>query len=583
MELLDCRRLTGPNLLWDRPSVVMDIACEPGEALEIRPRLEAEVLRLHQCLGWGACDFSARARIGGLSLAFDGPIDRLYAGIALAEAAWQRCAGAADSRGSVIDGVIDGAVEEATDRVANHAIDDAIAAIRERAAEEGNPALLALQAAAGEHQAPFLWDDDAVSIGFGASARTWPSRCLPQVDEIDWAAPRRIPIALVTGTNGKTTTARMCAHILRAAGHRAGSCSTEGIWIDDQVLDSGDYAGPGGARAILRHPEASAAVLETARGGLLRRGLAVEEADVALVTNIAADHLGDFGSRSLDELLQIKWVISRAVRRGGTLVLNADDERLVAQARDYAGRIAWFSLDPDRRDIEFRPDDGWLIRERDGRRERLCRIDEIPLALDGAARHNVANALAAAAVCSQLGVGTEAIAAGLTRMRHEDNPGRGNFYTVEGARVIVDFAHNPHAMAAIAELVSALPAERRLLAFAQAGDRTDELLREYARHAWALGPERIIISELAKYARGRAPGEVYGILRDELIRCGCPPDAIIHVDTEPQALDNALAWARPGDLLVMLVLADAAAVRARLAGLEPQGRTSSQPLSGGAP
>jgi cyanophycin synthetase len=552
MELLDCRRLTGPNLLWDRPSVVMDIACEPDQVPGIRARLEAEVLGLHQRLGWRAPGFSARPRIGGLSLAFEGPIDRLYAGIALAEAAWQRCSGAADN------------VEDAMAGSIGDALEDTLAAIRERAAEEANPALLALQAAAGEHHAPFLWDDDLVSVGFGASAKTWPSRSLPPADAIDWTAARRIPIALVTGTNGKTTSARMCARILRAAGHRVGLCSTEGIRINDQVLDEGDYAGPGGARAILRHPEAGAAVLETARGGLLRRGLAVEEADVALITNIAADHLGDFGSRSLDELLEIKWIISRAVRRGGTLVLNADDARLVEQARDYAGRIAWFSLDPDRRDIEFRPDDGWLIRERDGRRERLCRIDEIPLTLGGAARHNVANALAAAAVCSQLGVGAEAIAAGLTGMRQDDNPGRGNFYTVNGARVIVDFAHNPPAMAAIAALVAALPAERRLLAFAQAGDRTDELLREYARRGWALAPDRIIISELAKYARGRAPGEVYGILRDELIRCGCPPEAVLHVDTEPEALEHALAWARPGDLLVMLVLADAAAVRARL-------------------
>jgi cyanophycin synthetase len=550
MELLDCRRLTGPNLLWDRPSVMMDIACEPEQVPELRVMLEAEILAMHEHLGWRPCDFSARRRIGGLSLAFDGPIDRLYAGIALAEAAWQRCSGAAN------------AMEDA--------IEDAIAAIQDRAAEEGNPPLLALQAAASENQAPFLWDDGEVSIGFGASATTWPSRSLPQADEVVWTAGSRIPIALVTGTNGKTTSARMCARILRAAGRRVGLCSTGGIWIDDQLLHEGDYAGPGGARSILRHPEASAAVLETARGGLLRRGLAVEEADVALITNIAADHLGDFGSRSLDELLEIKWIISRAVRRGGSLVLNADDARLVEQARNYAGRIAWFSTDPDRRDIEFRPDDGWLIRDRDGRPERLCRTDEIPLTLHGAARHNVANALAAAAVCSQLGIGAEAIAAGLTSMRQEDNPGRGNLYTVNGARVIVDFAHNPHAMAAIAALVAALPAKRRLLAFAQPGDRTDELLREYARIGWALAPDRIIISELAKYARGRAPGEVYEILRDELVRGGCPPEAVFHVDTELEALELALAWAKPGDLLVMLVLADAAAVHARLSDLEPR-------------
>lgn len=552
MELLDCRRLTGPSLLWDRPSVLMDIACEPGQAPEIQATLQAEILGLHQRLGWRAPDFSASPRIGGLCLAFDGPIDRLYAGIALAETAWLRCSGAADALAGPIE--------------------DAIAAIRERAAEEANPALLALQAAAAMHQAPFLWDDDQVSVGFGASAITWPSRSLPPAEEIDWTAACRIPIAMITGTNGKTTSARMCARILRAAGHSVGLCSTQGIRIDDLVLDEGDYAGPGGARAVLRHPEAGVAVLETARGGLLRRGLAVEEADVALITNIAADHLADFGSRSLDELLEVKWLVSRAVQRAGTLVLNADDARLVEQARGYAGRIAWFSLDPGRRDAEFRPDDGWLVRDRDGRRERLCRIDEIPLTLNGKARYNVANALAAVAVCSHLGAGAEAIAAGLASMCQEDNPGRGNFYTVNGVRVIVDFAHNPHAMAAIATLVAALPARRRLLAFAQAGDRTDELLRDYARSGWALAPDRIIISELAKYARGRAPGEVYGILRDELIRCGCPPEAIVHVDLEPEALEQALAWARPGDLLVMLALADAAAVRARLSELESQAR-----------
>ncbi|PKL95333.1 MAG: Mur ligase, partial [Gammaproteobacteria bacterium HGW-Gammaproteobacteria-8] len=363
----------------------------------------------------------------------------------------------------------------------------------------------------------------------------------------------------------KTTTARMCARILRAAGHTVGLSSTAGIWINDVALDEGDYAGPGGARMILRHREASAAVLETARGGLLRRGLGVEQADAALITNIAADHLGDFGSRTLNELLEIKWIISRAVRRGGVLVLNADDPLLVEKAKEHEGRIAWFSLDPEQCTAEFRPEHGWLIRDADGTRQRLCRIDDIPLTLNGAARHNIANALAAAAVCWQLGAGPEAIAAGLTNMQQDDNPGRGNLYQIDGVSVFVDFAHNPHAMAAIAQLTAALPAKRRLLAFAQAGDRTDELLRESARGGWALKPERVIISELANYARGRERGEVYGILREELTRCGVPAADILHTETETEALELALQWAQPGDLLIMLVLGEAEAVRGRLA------------------
>ncbi len=545
MELLDCRRLTGPNLLWDRPSVIVDIAGAAEQIEAIQAELEAEILMLHAALGWSAPEFRARPRIGGLSLAFDGPVDRLYAGIMLAEAAWARC--------------------DKPDEA--EPLKQTLASIAERAAEEANPALLALQAGALEHGAPLLWDDDEVSVGFGASARVWPSNALPAPDAIDWHKTKRIPIALITGTNGKTTTSRMCARILRAAGHTVGLSSTEGIWLNDERLDEGDYAGPGGARAILRNPESSAAVLETARGGLLRRGLGIEQADAALITNIGADHLGDFGSRSLDELLEIKWIISRAVSRGGTLVLNADDPRLVDKARSYPVRVTWFSLDPTRETAEFRPVDGWLIRDRNGQIERLCRIDDVPLTLNGAARHNIANALASAAVCSQLGVDSPAIAAGLTGMSRDDNPGRGNLYLVNGSRVLVDFAHNPQAIAAVAELAAALPAKRRLLAFSQAGDRTDELLRECARSGWAMAPERIIISELEKYARGRARGEVFAILRDELLRCGCPPEAISHTDTESEALEQALTRAEPGDLLVLLILGEADAVRARLAEL----------------
>jgi UDP-N-acetylmuramyl tripeptide synthase len=184
--------------------------------------------------------------------------------------------------------------------------------------------------------------------------------------------------------------------------------------------------------------------------------------------------------------------------------------------------------------------------------------------MGGAARHNIANALAAAALCSALGADREAIAAGLTGLEPADNPGRGNLYTLNGISLFVDFAHNPQAIQAVADMAAAWPAKRRLLAFSQAGDRTDELLRECARCGWSLSPERVIVSELAKYARGRAPGEIFGIIRDELTGNGCRDEQIIHVETELQALDAALKWAEPGDLLILLILADAGPVREEL-------------------
>ncbi len=556
MQLLDCRRLTGPNLLWDRPSVVADIACQAGQINAVHDAYGRQVRRLHRSLGWDEPAFSHKARIGGLSIAFDGPIDRLYAGIALAEAAWARLA-----KG-----------QEANDAPGEmNALDE----INERAKEEAHLPLLALQQAAERRAAPFLWDDDEVSLGQGQSARIWPARKLPAPDQIDWDRLSRIPSALVTGTNGKTTTARMSARILSEAGHSVGLTSTEGIWLNGQLLDDGDYAGPGGARTILRQTGASAAVLETARGGLLRRGLGVEQADAALITNIAADHLGDFGSSSMEELLEIKWIVSRAVGAHGTLVLNADDPRLVKQARDYSGRITWFSLNADQRKARFRLDQDWLIEERDGHRKPLCAVDDIPLAMGGAARHNIANALGAAALCTALGADTEAIVSGLTALQPSENPGRGNLYELNGINLIVDFAHNPQAIQAIADMAAAWPAQRRLLAFSQAGDRTDELLRDCAQRVWSLAPDQVIISELAKYARGRARNEIFGIMRDELLLYGCPDDRVIHVDTELQALDAALRWAKPGDLLVLLILADAEPVRQELTRLGA--KLSSQP------
>ncbi|MEX0900826.1 MAG: Mur ligase family protein [Gammaproteobacteria bacterium] len=535
MQFVDCRRLTGPNSLWDRPSVVLDVACSPDEARAFQPQWEAAVLRMYAALGWDAPVFHAAPFTAGISVAFDAPIDRLYAGIAVAEWAWAECTG------------------EAVD------FDETVSAVATRADDDANPALLALHAAAVAHRVPFLWDDDLVSVGHGASALTWLPRELPAPEAVDWASRGRIRVALVTGTNGKTTTSRLIAHILRTAGYATGLTSTEGAFIDAQVLDTGDYAGPGGARMVLRDPGAQAAVLETARGGLLRRGLGVETADVALITNIAEDHLGDFGSQTMQELLDIKWVVTRAVRDAGLLVLNADDPALVQQARDYPGRIAWFSLDPDKPvHCQLRGDALYLGDE------RLCAAAEIPLSLGGLATHNIANALAAAAVCDGLKISIAHIREGLLTMAPDANIGRGNLYSTGGCQVLVDFAHNPHAMRAIVATARALPAPRRLLAFSQPGDRPDALIRELAREAWALDPDCVVVSELEVYARGRAPGEVVGIIRDELMRCGARDEQVVHTQTEIEALEHALAWAQPGDLVVMLALAEGAAVRARL-------------------
>jgi UDP-N-acetylmuramyl tripeptide synthase len=349
--------------------------------------------------------------------------------------------------------------------------------------------------------------------------------------------------------------------------------STDYIAVNGAVIDRDDWSGPGGARNVLRHKEIDAAILETARGGLLRRGLGVYAADAAVITNIGRDHLGDFGSRSLDELMDVKWIVSRSVRDNGTLILNADDARLVARAHDYPGTLAWFSLDSGNPVVSshtslggtaFVFDDGELQKIEGNRRESICEAADIPITLGGAARHNIANALAAAALAFALGVTAADVRRGLMSMTQAENPGRGNVFDVDGFKVIVDFAHNPQAIEALLDMAAAMQGKRKVLCIAQAGDRPDDLIRELARNAWEKGLDRVIVSELAHYYRGRGPGEVFGLIKDELLRCGAREDQIEHNDEEVESFDSALAWARPGDLVIMLALERSPALYERL-------------------
>ncbi len=554
MEFLDARRLTGPNLLWDEPGSILDVRCTAEEVPTVVELWTAALRPMLDALGWGDQRTVYRPLIDGVSLAFSAPIDALYTATALNEYAW-----------SVVESRVAG--------VPGPEFDEVLIELRAELAAEVNPPLIELEAAARNHSVAFLWDDDHVSIGHGAGSETWPFRELPAPADLDWPRYHDVPVGIVTGTNGKTTTVRLATHIAAAAGNSVGVSCTDWIAVNDRIIDRDDWAGPGGARNVLRQSEVTLAILETARGGLLRRGLGVDQADAALITNIAEDHLGDFGSQSLDELLDIKWVVSHAVSAAGTLVLNADDRRLVAKAADYAGRIVWFTLSDDNPVVAkhlaaggaaFLLEADELCRREGASREVICRSDEIPITLGGAARHNVANALAAAALTHALGVSLDDVRSGLKSMSQEENPGRTNVYETPDLRVIVDFAHNPAAMQSLFDMATALPAKRRLLAFGQAGDRPDELIRELARNAWAMGLDAVVVSELSHYHRGREHGEVYGIIRDELLSAGADAGQIHHFEEEIESLEFALGWAEPGDLIIMLALGRGADITERL-------------------
>ncbi len=295
MEFLDARRLTGPNVLWARPGSILDIACTVEEADALIPFCKERLRSMLDAVGWRGEDVRCIRLSGGMSIAFSAPIDALYAASAINEWVWQ-CCNAEFNNADAPE------------------FETSVEAIRESIKEELNPALLRLEDAARDHGVSFLWDDDDVSVGHGSHSETWPCRELPSPDDLDWSKYKDVPAGIVTGTNGKTTTVRIAKHLLQSAGLTVGMSCTDWVSVGDTIVDRDDWSGPGGARMVLRQPGIDAAILETARGGLLRRGLGVEKADAAAITNISEDHLGDFGSRNLEELLDIKWVVSHAVR-----------------------------------------------------------------------------------------------------------------------------------------------------------------------------------------------------------------------------------------------------------------------------
>lgn len=553
LELTDSRRLTGANLFWDAPSAIIDVAIE-GPVGEVINAWQSAAGNLLDAVGYSGQQTCSRVYEGGASLLISAPIDVLYSMCELNETAW------ATAVSQCGEGVLPDLLEVVPrlDRLFD---------------EERNPSLLALQQAAHDHAVPFLWDDDEVSVGYGTTTLCWPPDQLPRPDEVDWESLASIPLALVTGTNGKSTTVRMIAAIQTATGYCAGLTSTDFIRAGDRMIDRGDYSGTGGARTLMRQPDVEMAVLEVARGGLLRRGLGVERADVAVITNVAADHLGDYGINSVAELMPAKFIVRRALGKNNPLVLNADDPGVVSYAASLDTRQAWFSLDPENDrlgrallagEMACFLQDGWLVAAQGGQQRRLVHVDQVPATRGGVVRYNISNALAAVSAALALGISDDAIRDGLASFRGDesDNPGRGNWFEYEVTkdgdkglvRILVDFAHNEHGMLALADTVRQTPSERVVLLIGQAGDRSDQDIGDMVRAACRMQPGSLLVTELPGYERGRQPFEVRALIRQDAMAAGIPKQAIETFDSPAQAAAHALEHIRPGDLVVLLAL-----------------------------
>lgn len=534
----DSRRLFGPSVWTSGPGVVLDAALDRLLGDAELDRWQTSVRAIADALGW-VMEPSVQRYRDRTILAFESPIDALMTATLVNEWAWTVAATDGERRAAVIYS------EDAPDvpplPIAQSA---AIGAARAHLAAEANPLAIALQQRAELEVVPFLFDDDGVSAGYGVRSRSWHPRELSKPDDVAWHELGTIPVALVTGSNGKTTTVRLVAAMLTRAGHTVGFCCSDGVFIDGVCVERGDWSGPAGARMVLRNRRVTAAVLETARGGMLRRGVVVPRADVAIVTNIAEDHFGGYGIESLNDLATVKLGVAHALGSDGVLVLNGDDVTLREASRAFAGRFAG----------RFAGQVEWFS-ERDAGRITPPPA-EMPLTLGGAARHNVANAVGAAQVAAAMGVPRAAIDETLRTFGRDnaDNAGRLEQFDVRGVRVWVDYAHNPHGLSALLHAAAAALGSGRLgLLLGQAGDRENDAIRALARTAWEARPARIVLKDVDGYMRGRTPGEVPELLRDELRRVGAPEAAISAVSAEADGVRALLAWAVPGDLLVLPV------------------------------
>jgi cyanophycin synthetase len=370
----------------------------------------------------------------------------------------------------------------------------------------------------------------------------------------------RVPIVAVTGVNGKTTTTRLIAHILSVTGRTVGLTCTDGIYIGSRRLDNGDCSGPKSARAVLINPAVEAAVLETARGGILREGLAFDRCDVAVVTNIGeGDHLGLSDINDLEKLARVKRVIVDVVAPSGYAVLNAADPLVAAMAEKCPGGVVFFALDEKSPVLQSRRDaNGRVVFVRDnsvvladGLSEfSLLSLERIPLTHGGRVSFQVENVLAAAGACWALGVPAEQIRAGLESFHASvgKSPGRFNLFSYNGATLIVDYGHNPSSLLALMDVIQQFPHEKRLAVYSAAGDRRDI---DLVRQGEILGEhfDRVIVYE-DHYLRGRKPGEISARFREGLEQ-GKRVKEIHEITGWKIACEQALAQVRPGELMLL--------------------------------
>ena len=371
----------------------------------------------------------------------------------------------------------------------------------------------------------------------------------------------RVPVIAVTGTNGKTTTVRLTSHLLRTHGLRVGMTNTDGVYVNGRQTDSGDCSGPRSARNVLMHPDVDAAVLETARGGMLREGLAFDRCHVAVVTNIGmGDHLGLNYISTVEDLAVLKRVIVQNVATSGTAVLNATDPLVARMAVNCPGEVIFFGLDTHHpiiathraqgKRVLFVEDDHIVAMQ--GQHSVRIPLTEVPVTRSGAIAFQIENAMASIGAAWAINIPWETICKGLATFVSDIQgvPGRFNVFDYKGATVIADYGHNPDAIKALVQAVTNLPAQRRSVVISGAGDRRDDDIREQTRIIGDAFDEVVLYQDACQ--RGRVDGEVLKLLRQGL-EGAKRTRQVDEIYGEFLAIDKAMERLNQGDLCLILI------------------------------
>ncbi len=541
-------RLMGSNIYFTGTGAVLDITLSGTDLKDMRKLLklwDTELERIMQALNWSGYKTGIRTYSKGFKYAISAPEDLLFCAIYVLRQTWE----------SVYSKYKTGEF---------YPIEKILAYIEPEIKSELNLKYRAICNEARRRSLNVFLEKYDLCIGSGKYAFRADIDDI-SLRDIPWDDIKEVPSVMVTGTNGKTTTVRLTAYIARHAGKKVGYCSTDWVMVGDEIVEKGDLSGPTGSLRVMMHPEVELAVLEVARGGLVRRGLIADYVKGATVTNVSEDHLGQDGIENIVDMAETKSLVYAAVRQGGYCIINLDDVQMRKRVETLSGKkILITQKKLTHKDVKaylkyadhicFIKDGAFYWKT--GAKEFLvATFAETPITVNGMAKHNIENAMNTICLSHVLGLTRKQIANGLKTYHNtaENNRGRANTFRHNGGTIIVDFAHNPAAIGAILNMGHAYlkSGAKFTMLLGNTGNRL-QLTDGICQMVVDAKVDTVMIKEIPNFLRGAKIGQIPKMIEDSLLKKGMKKNQLVMIGDEETALEHTLKTIQPGDVCVFL-------------------------------